>query len=47
MLYQGNSLSVKEIEPGIAEVCFDQQGAPLNTLGSAAMRELSEAHAAA
>jgi 3-hydroxyacyl-CoA dehydrogenase/enoyl-CoA hydratase/3-hydroxybutyryl-CoA epimerase/enoyl-CoA isomerase len=43
MLYQGNSLSVKEIEPGIAEVCFDQQGAPLNTLGSAAMQELSEA----
>jgi 3-hydroxyacyl-CoA dehydrogenase/enoyl-CoA hydratase/3-hydroxybutyryl-CoA epimerase/enoyl-CoA isomerase len=43
MLYQGNALSVKEFEPGIAEVCFDQAGAPVNTLGSAAMQELSEA----
>ena len=43
MLYQGSSLSVKEIDPGIAEVCFDQAGAPVNTLGSAALQELSDA----
>ncbi|MDB6062129.1 MAG: multifunctional fatty acid oxidation complex subunit alpha [Verrucomicrobiaceae bacterium] len=43
MLYQGKSLSVKEIEPGITEVCFDQVGAPVNTLGTAALEELSAA----
>lgn len=43
MDYQGKSLSVKEIEPGIAEVCFDQTGVPVNTLGTAALTELSEA----
>jgi len=43
MLYQGKILSVSEIEPGIAELCFDQQGAPVNTLGQRALLELGDA----
>jgi 3-hydroxyacyl-CoA dehydrogenase/enoyl-CoA hydratase/3-hydroxybutyryl-CoA epimerase/enoyl-CoA isomerase len=43
MLYQGTTLTVAEIEPGIAELCFDQRGAAVNTLGQHALRELGEA----
>ena len=43
MLYQGTSITVKELQPGIAELCFDQPGAPVNTLGAHTMREMGEA----
>lgn len=43
MLYQGNTLTVTEIEEGLAELRFDQQGAPVNTLGQGALQELDDA----
>ncbi len=44
-LYQGNVITVKEIESGFVELCFDQPGAAVNTLGMQVMRELGEAAA--
>jgi len=43
MLYQGTTLTVTEMEPGLAELCFDAPGAPVNTLGQRALQELDEA----
>src|SRR5262245_19926918 len=43
MIYSGTAITVKEIEPGFAELCFDQPGVALNTLGMQVMRELGEA----
>ncbi len=40
MLYQGTAITVTEIQPGIAELCFDQPEAPVNTLGTHTMQEL-------
>ncbi len=42
-LYKGNVITVKAIEPGFVELCFDQPGAVVNTLGMQVMRELGEA----
>ncbi len=43
MVYSGTAITIKEIEPGFVELCFDQPGAAVNTLGTQVMRELGEA----
>jgi len=43
MIYQGTALTVKEIEPGFAELCFDRSDSSVNTLGQNTLRELGEA----
>lgn len=43
MIYSGTAITVKEIETGFLELCFDQPGSAVNTLGAQVMRELGEA----
>lgn len=43
MLYQGTALTVTEIEPGIAELCFNQPGSSVNTLGALVLEEIGKA----
>ena len=43
MIFEGNSLSVKQLEDGIAELNFDRQELPINKLDQATLSELSEA----
>ena len=43
MIYSGTAITVKEIEPGFAELCFDQPGASVNTLGAQVLQELAAA----
>lgn len=43
MIYSGTAITVKEIESGFVELCFDQPDASVNTLGMQVMRELGAA----
>lgn len=46
MLYEGKSLTVKELDDGIHEMCFDLQGESVNKFNQATITELGEAIAA-
>lgn len=42
-LFKGSAVSLSAIGDGFAELCFDQPGAPVNTLGAKTMQEVGEA----
>src|SRR5690625_7099220 len=46
MIYQGSTLSARYVEPGIAELCFDLEGEPINKFNQATLDELQAAVAA-
>lgn len=46
MIYQGRALTARYIEAGIAELCFDLEGEPINKFNQATLAELHEAVAA-
>lgn len=43
MIFEGNSLSVKQLENGIAELTFNRQDLPINKLDFATLSEIKEA----
>lgn len=42
-LFKGTAVTVREIAGGLAELCFDQPGAPVNTLGAQTLQEVGAA----
>jgi len=46
MIFQGSAIQVSQLESGIARLCFDQQGSPVNVFNQAVLAELRDAIAA-
>ena len=46
MIYQGTAIQVSKLESGIARLCFDMPGSPVNVFNALMLKELNEAIAA-
>ena len=46
MIYQGTAIQVSKLESGIARLCFDMPGTPVNVFNALMLKELNEAIAA-